>query len=512
MTARFVGQPNLDFTMPGLSYKPEAAKKDDFPDDVFAPDPKDPKYLADQKAAAKKAEPKKAEPKKAEEPDDVNAPPPGTTAPTKIARLNPKKNGIRDLNLALYNLRPSPIKQVTVTCQTDKGPTSWRLDTSDSEDWPIVVRRSGTESSADLFLEPPPGDCFQKDFTITLMYEDNQNANATTKAEAHTKADLAVNPKAPAVPPLFVRVHLAGDDVLTGTFGGIAKDALQITTPWQDKLAIPLTRVVGVHFAQLDRKESPESFAKRLKSRGSEDLLLAQTKNGEVVAIPGIVEGSEDDRMHFRYQGKSRTLPLKQVEGLVLAARTESDPTDQVRSKFVLPDGMVVSGRWKDIDATAWKVDAPWGQEMKLPAAEVADVRFRGGRMTYLSDLSPSKVEETPYFGRKLPWRRDVNLLGEPMKIGGRTYQRGVSVHSRSVLTYDLEGRYATFEAMVGFDDSSRGLGRVNCRVFADDKEIYANPDLRAGTLRSISRSRSPAPSSSASRWITAAARTPATA
>jgi NPCBM/NEW2 domain len=55
-----------------------------------------------------------------------------------------------------------------------------------------------------------------------------------------------------------------------------------------------------------------------------------------------------------------------------------------------------------------------------------------------------------------------------------------VAVHSRSVLTYDLNGRYATFEALVGFDESSRGQGRVDCRVFADDKEIYANPDLRA--------------------------------
>ena len=98
MTARFVGQPNLDFTMPGLSYKPEEAKKDDLPDDVFAPDPKDPKYLADQKAETKKEEPKKAvakkaeeEEKKAEEEDDVNAPPPGTTAPTKIAKARARR-------------------------------------------------------------------------------------------------------------------------------------------------------------------------------------------------------------------------------------------------------------------------------------------------------------------------------------------------------------------------------------------------------------------------------------
>ena len=288
---------------------------------------------------------------------------------------------------------------------------------------------------------------------------------------------------------------------------------MQITTPWQDKLAIPLTRVVGVHFGLLDRKESPESFAKRLKSRGSEDLLLAQTKNGEVVAIPGIVEGTEDDRLHFRYQGKSRTLPLKQVEGLVLAARTESDPADQVRPTFLLPDGMVVSGRWKDLDTSVWKVDAPWGQELKLPAAEVADVRFRGGRMTYLSDLTPSKVEETPFFGRKLPWRRDVNLLGEPLKMNGQTYQRGVAVHSRSVLTYDLDGRYATFEALVGFDDvvqrpGPRRLPRLRRRQ-GDLRQPRPPRERPAGR---ISRSRSRGPSSSGSWSISAAARTPATA
>ena len=32
----------------------------------------------------------------------------------------------------------------------------------------------------------------------------------------------------------------------------------------------------------------------------------------------------------------------------------------------------------------------------------------------------------------------------------------------------------------MGFDDSAKKVGRVDCRVFADDKELYANPDLRA--------------------------------
>ena len=47
-------------------------------------------------------------------------------------------------------------------------------------------------------------------------------------------------------------------------------------------------------------------------------------------------------------------------------------------------------------------------------------------------------------------------------------------------MTYDLNREYSTFEALVGFDEAAKGLGRVDCRVFADGKEIYSNPDLRA--------------------------------
>ena len=118
---------------------------------------------------------------------------------------------------------------------------------------------------------------------------------------------------------------------------------------------------------------------------------------------------------------------------------------------------------------------------MNLPAADIQGVRFRGGKMTYLSDLNPSKVEETPYFGHRLPWRRNVNLLGEPLKINGQTYDRGLAVHSRcdpDVRPGPASTRRS--KPWSGLTRRAKGQGRVDCRVFADGKEIYSNPDLRA--------------------------------
>ena len=334
--------------------------------------------------------------------------------------------------------------------------------------------------AADLFLEPPPGDCFQKDFTIAVNYEDGQAANTNVKASEHTNPSLAVDPKAPAVLALDAWVYLTGDEKLFGKVESIGQETLRLTTPWQDHLDVPLARIVGVHFGLLDRKETAESFAKRLKARGSEDLLLAQTKKGEVIAISGVMEGTDNEKLRFRFQERTRTLPLKLVEGLILAARPESQQDDELRPTFTLAGGVVISGRWKDLDSSVWKIDAPWGQALNLPATDIQEVRFRGGKVTYLSDLKPGKVEETPFFGHRLSWRRDVNLLGEPLKMNGQTFDRGLAVHSRCVLTYDLSGRYSAFQALVGFDDAVKGKGRVDCRVFADGKELYSNRDLRA--------------------------------
>ncbi len=441
LAASFLGQPNVDATMPGGA-------------------------------------PTEAPKKPAAGADDVTAPPPGTVVPPKVPKVDPKPNGIRDLHLALSGLSAAAIRQVTVNVQTDKGPSAWRLDTSGSPDWPLTLGRAGVESWADLFLEPPAGDCRDKEFTVVVNYADGQQANAKVKATSSTDAKLAFDPNAPA-PALEARVYLTGDEQLFGKLETINEETLGLTTPWGDRLDVPLARVVAVYMGMADHKEPPEAFAKRLKARGNVDLLLARAKDGDVVAIAGVVVAANANKLTFRYQDKSRSLPLKGVEGFVLANRPDPKPPAELRPTFTLAGGIVISGRWTALEAAAWKVETPWGQTLKLPPADVRHVRFRGGQMTYLSDLVPSHVEETPYFGRLTPYRKDINLVGEPLKLDGQLYEHGLAVHSRSDLTYDLDRRYATFEAVVGFDDAAKRKGRVDCRVFADGKELYANPDLR---------------------------------
>ncbi|HEX5444959.1 MAG TPA: NPCBM/NEW2 domain-containing protein, partial [Pirellulales bacterium] len=125
-------------------------------------------------------------------------------------------------------------------------------------------------------------------------------------------------------------------------------------------------------------------------------------------------------------------------------------------------------------------VETAWGGRLTIPRSTVARVAFRNGKVTYVSDLDPLTVEEVPYFGHLFGYRRDQGFDGGPLKLKGKNYAKGLAAHSRSMLTYAVDGQYESFKAMVGFDETGRGRGRVICRVLGDGRELFIQPDLRA--------------------------------
>ena len=78
-------------------------------------------------------------------------------------------------------------------------------------------------------------------------------------------------------------------------------------------------------------------------------------------------------------------------------------------------------------------------------------------------------------------WVADKSWNNRPLRLDDKIYNRGLAVHSRCVLTYDLNGEYQTFRAILGFDEEAGDRGRVVCRVLVDNQEQFAKPDFRAG-------------------------------
>ncbi|MBE3070452.1 MAG: NPCBM/NEW2 domain-containing protein, partial [Planctomycetes bacterium] len=59
---------------------------------------------------------------------------------------------------------------------------------------------------------------------------------------------------------------------------------------------------------------------------------------------------------------------------------------------------------------------------------------------------------------------------GNPLRLRGKTYERGIGTHSLGSFMIDLGGGSTRFRAVAGIDDEASGAGRVEFRVLADGK------------------------------------------
>ena len=90
--------------------------------------------------------------------------------------------------------------------------------------------------------------------------------------------------------------------------------------------------------------------------------------------------------------------------------------------------------------------------------------------VTYVSDLS--SVSATTGYGSIM---KDESVGGNPLKVGGTTYAKGIGTHAVSDIKYTIAGKYSTFISDVGVDqeEDGKGVGSVDFQVFGDGKLLF---------------------------------------
>jgi hypothetical protein len=127
-----------------------------------------------------------------------------------------------------------------------------------------------------------------------------------------------------------------------------------------------------------------------------------------------------------------------------------------------------------------------FGETIQIDASRVADIRFLSDHLAYLSDLEPAAATATGYFDTAMPWRKDRACDGGPIRLGGVTYEKGLGLHSRSELAYDLDGRYRQFATVAGIDEGVR-FGTAYLTVTGDGRPLLAKTRLdRADPPKSL--------------------------
>ena len=197
-----------------------------------------------------------------------------------------------------------------------------------------------------------------------------------------------------------------------------------------------------------------------------------------LVKIECVFRRLDEERIIVEYRGEEESIRRTRVLGVILSpvAGTEVDTGDEgtlwLQGGGRLPAVLrgISFGSDDDTPRLDLKIHGvPWSVDLRF----VDRVSFASDRIRFLSDLEPNRVREVPFFDNVFPYRKDLSVGGGPLLLRGTTYRKGLGVHSRSILQYELGESFTSFVARVGIDDALGRRGKATVRVIGNGRKLY---------------------------------------
>ncbi len=113
------------------------------------------------------------------------------------------------------------------------------------------------------------------------------------------------------------------------------------------------------------------------------------------------------------------------------------------------------------------------------PVADLPRLFVVGGDRVYLSDMTPSLVETEGAFGATWAYGVDKQIDGSQIRLNATSYEKGLVIHSKSLLEWSLNGQYETFTATIGIADDFHYEGNCAVSLIADEQVVWHKQQLR---------------------------------
>lgn len=160
---------------------------------------------------------------------------------------------------------------------------------------------------------------------------------------------------------------------------------------------------------------------------------------------------------------------------------TPRDPVTTV----LLSDGSVLKLKTATADELMLRGTMLAGTRVSLPLEEIHELTVTGGDARLLAEMKPASQSILPYLDMKRPARANANALGGFLSMQGRPRLSGIGVVGGTVLDWQLDGSFHTFQATCGLDDAARGRGSVIFEVQLDGRSVWRSGEI-TGTSRPV--------------------------
>ncbi len=281
--------------------------------------------------------------------------------------------------------------------------------------------------------------------------------------------------RVPTVP--FLDVGLTDGTLLRCQALGLRGPAAEVRLFGGQAMQMPLA---GIRYILCDAHQEMNriEFEPLLAKPNNLDVLRLLSRDMTTVnAFEGYLGDADEQGKTINFKpdgGNPSQVALSRVRGLIFVRKRDDQlPAAIAKVQDVFGDVFLTT----QVRPTeeGYQIKTVSGQTLDLPRALVQRFDFSLGKLAYLSDLDPLKVDGelivavTPFYAR------DKHLEGGPLTLQRQQYSKGLSVHARCVLEYDVSG-YNTFRCFLGIDDQMEGPGQAVVRIEGDGKELFATP------------------------------------
>lgn len=265
-----------------------------------------------------------------------------------------------------------------------------------------------------------------------------------------------------------VVVELRARGRLSGKSATIGDEKCVVIGPFGE-VAIPIDALRAIRFQPSTQQPDLD---KAIQAPSADQDRIFFTVDGKSGSVSGLIESLSDKELSFQIEGQTRTIPRDRLVGIVIAQPLADDAAAPALAIFT--DGSQVGGELVSLNREKLVLGPPGGGEISVPRSAVASIQIRSAREVFLSDLKPLAAEQQAIVTLPRPWQADRSVLGGPLTIGNRVFEKGIGVQARSSLTFAAEARFDTLAAVIGIDAETGGKGDCNFSVLGDGQSLFS--------------------------------------
>ena len=274
--------------------------------------------------------------------------------------------------------------------------------------------------------------------------------------------------------PLEVDLQTVAGESHHGALVAISADEIALATAEGDK-RWPLVDVLDIASAKLPQGAATPAVIVSLRD-GSRVHATAYTTSGDTATIE-LADGAKlsvpTQAVHWVRWPQSGAPPA--AAAVANAAAPAADPGAQAWQQFVeqpIEADLLVVRKKEDVDS----VDGQIGDVGAESVAFAIDDEKLDVKRAKIVGIVYYRAEEAaaPAPLAKVQTADGSAWAAKSLALGGRTYRKGLALHSRTRLVFRLPEGYRRLTALAGIDDRLSDQGSVRLEIVGDEKTLLS--------------------------------------